>query len=108
MKRAVHWGRALTDPRLRSAAVDWAGRLEAAAQRRRERRPQAEAWLVVLVVGWGAGIIAYAVLAVSQDRWSDVDWFVAVQWLLFAAIGRRRRQGPAVAVALNSGPPPAG
>lgn len=106
VERAVTWGRPLTDPRLRAAAVDWAQRLEAAAQRRRERRPQADAWLVVLAVVVGAGALGYAVFAVVSDRWG-VPWYPVVHWLVFSAIGWRRRQGPARAIALNTGPPPA-
>lgn len=104
VERAVTWGRALADPRLRAAAVDWARRLEAAAQRRRERRPQVEGWLVVLAVVVGAGAVGYAVLGALTDRWAGVPWLPVVQWLVFSAIGWRRRQGPARAIALNSGP----
>lgn len=104
--RAVTWGRALDDPRLRAAAVDWAQRVEAREQRRRERWPQLEGWLVVAVVVAGAGVVAYAVFAVLQDRWGDVGWFSAARWLLFAGAGWRRRQGLARAIALNSDSPP--
>jgi hypothetical protein len=107
VQRAVTWGRELTDPRLRAAAVDWAQRVEGRNRRRRERRPEVEGWLVSAFVVAGAGVIGYAVLAVTQGRWGDIDWFTAAQWLLFGAVGWRRRQGPARAITLNSEPPPA-
>jgi hypothetical protein len=106
VERAVTWGRALTEPRLRAAAVDWATRLEGAARRRRERRGQLDAWLIVLAVVAGAGAVGYAVFAVVADRGDGLPWVTVVQWLLFSAIGWRRRQGPARAIVLNSGPPP--
>ena len=108
VERAVTWGRALTEPRLRAAAVDWATRLEVAAQRRRERRPHAEGWLVVLAVVAGAAAVGYAVFAVVAGSWNGPPWLTVVQWLVVSGIGWRRRQGPARAIALNSGPPPTG
>jgi hypothetical protein len=108
VERAVTWGRALSEPRLRAAAVDWATRLEAAARRRRARRPPADGWLIVLAVVAGAGAVGYAVFAVVADRWDGLPWVTVVQWLVFSAIGWRRRQGPARAIVLNSGPPPTG
>jgi len=104
VRRAATWGRALAEPRLRTATVAWARRLVEMDERRRAERPQLRTSLVVVVALWAALVLARIVFAVATGRWGDVNWGTVVVYTLFAAQGWRRLTGPQRAIQRNSSP----
>ncbi|MQA34573.1 hypothetical protein [Modestobacter roseus] len=106
MESAVDAGRAVDDPRLRAATVEWARyRLDARATQPRWIEGR---WLPVLLIAWGAGVVAHVVFAVAEGRWGDVNWLTAAAWVGWAVFGWRSRSGPQRALERNSGPPSTG
>ncbi|MCW2509969.1 MAG: rane protein of unknown function [Modestobacter sp.] len=105
VQRAVTWGRALEEPELRVAAVDWAQQLVELRRRRRAARRQLRGWLVVVLVLWVTFILARVSFAVAQGRWSDVNWSTVVCYSGGAIAGWRLHTGPGRAIERNSGPP---
>jgi hypothetical protein len=105
VQAAATWGRALDEPRLRAATVDWAQQLVEINRRRMAERPQLRGWLIVVLVPWGTGVLARVAFAVAQGRWGDVNWFMVLVYLAFGVQAWRRHTGPQPAIERNSGPP---
>lgn len=99
VERAVTTGRALTEPRLRAAVVDWA---EASCDA--HRRPALRSGLVLLVLAWGLLLLGLGVVGLVRGEWSAPYWLNLLQWGCFAAFVHLRRRAPQRAITRNSGP----
>jgi hypothetical protein len=101
---AITWGRALQDPRLRAAAVDWAQSLQHLATERRLRRPRLRLVGVAVLVVLAVLVAARLAFDVVEEGWSAL--FPALLWpLLWAIPVGRMINGPRRAVERNGGPP---
>jgi hypothetical protein len=88
ISNGVTRGRPYTDPRLRAAAVAWAGTIL-----RTEFSGRATALLI------GLYLVPVVVTIVLQPH--DVNWLLVVMWAAFAAVILRRRRGVRRSMEIN-------
>ena len=75
----VSRGRQFTDPRLRAAAVDWAGAM---------LRTDLSGRATVVLLGLYLGLAALAIIRLPED----VNWVVLAIWTAFSVVILRRRR----------------
>lgn len=103
---AVPRGVALDEPRLRAAAVDWAGRLMEQETVRWPRSAKGRI-LAGLTVLWFLGVVALILQRLLTGRPEDVNWVTVAIVAGFGIWSVHRRRALRRAVAVNSGPPAA-
>ena len=101
LARDVTRGREFDDPRLRRAAVDWAGTV--LAQETPRPRTAVGRALVGLAIAWGLAVVGLVLYRVLTGRAEDVNWFSVLVYSLLAGWILRRRRGLRRTVAVNSG-----
>ena len=99
LARQVTRGHAFEDPRLRRAAVDWAGTL-LAQERPRPRTRRGRALLTALVL-WAVAVAGLVLHRVLTGRAGDVNWVTVVVWTAAAIYVVRRRRGLLRTVEVN-------
>ena len=80
VESALTWGRQLAEPRLRAAVVDWGHEMQRAAAEQRTHRSWAARVALGLLVLWLVLLLVGAVVALIEQRWSDL-----VRGLFFVA-----------------------
>jgi hypothetical protein len=105
LAREVTRGHEFEDPRLRRAAVDWAGTL-LAQERPRPRTRRGRALLTALVL-WAVAVLGGVLYLVVTGRPEDVNWFTVVIWTMAGIYVVRRRRGLLRTVELNGDVPAA-
>jgi hypothetical protein len=95
---AVTWGRELDDSRLRAAVVDWAARMVAEEQRRRDRWPWTRSrWFAGLMLVAAVAVLA---LLISRQGWNSLGVLIPV--LLANLVSARMSTGARRALRLNA------
>jgi len=102
LAREVPRGHRFDDPRMRRAAVDWAGTLLVQmTPRPRTRRGRI---LTALAFVWAAGVVGFLLIRVLMGRPEDVNWVSVALYAGLAVYLVRRRRGLRRTLALNAEP----
>ncbi|WP_324277784.1 hypothetical protein [Blastococcus brunescens] len=101
--RAVSWGRALTDERLRAAAVERARMLQDAMRSWQEDRPRWAAVMRWLALAWLLVLVSALVFAVSFGDWPPGLFFALVAAASSWVSEWVRRRNLRRAIELNGG-----
>jgi hypothetical protein len=100
LAREVPRGCEFDDPRLRQAAVDWAGTL--LEQELPRPRTAVGRVAVALVFLWALGVLGFLLHRLLMGRPEDVNWVSVAAYTLLGVWIVRRRRGLRRTVALNS------